>query len=988
MALRLEAGLPHQKKAIEAITKVFDGVHFTKNHYSFINPAIDLHSETLIGNIEKIQRNIDYSLRGSNAIDKYLNLDIKMETGTGKTYVYTQAIYELNRKYGLNKFIILVPSLAVKAGTKQFIKADYVKRHFKSDCNYNTEIELHVLDSKKSKKKGREPFPHAVDDFVSGSDLISHKIHVLLVNMQLFQDKKGGMLTKEYDNAVEGFYKPSEAIKATNPVVIIDEPHRFSKENKTFEFINNEICPQCIIRFGATFPDIERKVEGKKIKVKDYQNLIYNLSSYDAFNQNLIKGIRKEHLPSPTGENIKVKLLSTKNKANAQFQLITEKEKRPSISLAKDNSLALLHPAFDGVYINSIGKNVELSTGQVLERGTEIYTDIYSSSYQDLMLKLALKRHFETERENFRRKYKIKTLCLFFIDDIDSYRPEKGSGRPSYLKDSFEKLLKEKIEDELCLVDQLIGEGEDLTEYKLYLEASRADIAATHSGYFARDNDDSDEEIARQVDEILIGKEKLLSIREPNGHFNTRRFIFSKWTLKEGWDNPNVFTIAKLRSSGSENSKLQEVGRGLRLPVDENGNRMSQEEFFLNYIVDFTEKDFAEKLVDEIHGDIEEVSKVSEQSIEKLAEKLGLDYSVLLGGLMFKGYIDKNREIKVDKRDEFFAEYPDLLKGISSNKIIDRNKKQPVNIKIRTSRYNEIKELWEKINQKYFITYENLDNKYLFKEVSDIIHSGIYSKSYVTSKRDVVRAFDNNLSISQQDGVSLSVENILPYNIFLKRTSQLTSLPIKLLHSAFVNYAKHHTIQKDFFNENTVSQFIIKFNEWKKKKLMGRLSYQKVNLPVHPTALTNKDGKVREVVTQGRLGTKILPGEAQNKYLYDVVAFDSDLEKENILSSIEEVIVFGKIPKNSIRIPIIDGGTYSPDFMYVVKKNDGSKELNIVIESKDVQTDSNLREDEQIRIKCAKEFFKQLQLDGYDVKFKKQLQAKKIKGIIDEVLGI
>lgn len=137
-------------------------------------------------------------------------------------------------------------------------------------------------------------------------------------------------------------------------------------------------------------------------------------------------------------------------------------------------------------------------------------------------------------------------------------------------------------------------------EYKDYLEASKADISACHAGYFAQDNSDSDEAIASEVADILHNKKGLISLRKEDGTFNTRRFLFSKWTLKEGWDNPNVFTIAKLRSSGSDNSKLQEVGRGLRLPVDENGNRISNEEFKLNYIVDFTEADFAERLVDEI----------------------------------------------------------------------------------------------------------------------------------------------------------------------------------------------------------------------------------------------------------------------------------------------------------------------------------------------------------------------------------------------------
>jgi 23S rRNA pseudouridine1911/1915/1917 synthase len=171
------------------------------------------------------------------------------------------------------------------------------------------------------------------------------------------------------------------------------------------------------------------------------------------------------------------------------------------------------------------------------------------------------------------------------------------------------------------------------TEYRAYLEASLADISACHAGYFSQDNSDSDEDIAKEVETILHGKKHLLSFKNKDGSYNTLRFLFSKWTLKEGWDNPNVFTIAKLRSSGSENSKLQEVGRGLRLPVDENGNRISNEEFQLNYIVDFTEADFAKRLIDQINGEIPQASSISEERLEQVAKKLGMTSDELFDAL-------------------------------------------------------------------------------------------------------------------------------------------------------------------------------------------------------------------------------------------------------------------------------------------------------------------------------------------------------------------
>ena len=222
--------------------------------------------------------------------------------------------------------------------------------------------------------------------------------------------------------------------------------------------------------------------------------------------------------------------------------------------------MATIHDAFEGIVVEAIGGSfVEFSNGIQKSTGEELDVDIYMTSYQEQMMRLAIERHFETERLNFSsRNFKIKTLALFFIDDISSYRANED-GKLPYLRESFERLLKERIEAEL----KTLTEHE--AEYRGYLKATLADISACHAGYFSQDNSSSDEDIAREVDNILRGKKQLLSFKKSDGSYNTLRFLFSKWTLKEGWDNPNIFTIAKLRSSGSENSKLQEVGRGLRL---------------------------------------------------------------------------------------------------------------------------------------------------------------------------------------------------------------------------------------------------------------------------------------------------------------------------------------------------------------------------------------------------------------------------------------
>ena len=283
MELILKNGLPHQEKAIDAISTVFTENSFKKNTFYFANPTLDEDKTTLLEQIKKVQKEnaIDAEYINLNGIENYLNLDIKMETGTGKTYVQVATIFELHKKFKINKFIIVVPTLAIKAGTKQFIQDSYTKKHFKDVCCYGTEIELQVLEASKA-KKGKKYFPSTVREFVSGSSQNTNKIYVLLTNMALFSNRKDAMLNRDdYDYGPEGFHRPVEALKATKPFLIIDEPHRFSKEQKTFEFITNDIQPQCIIRFGATFPTVTRV----KQTFKDYHNLLYNLTACDAFNR-------------------------------------------------------------------------------------------------------------------------------------------------------------------------------------------------------------------------------------------------------------------------------------------------------------------------------------------------------------------------------------------------------------------------------------------------------------------------------------------------------------------------------------------------------------------------------------------------------------------------------------------------------------------------------------------------------------------------------
>lgn len=994
MELILQSSLPHQQKAVDAVADVFKDTWVKSPVHYYSNPEITIFKDGVGDNIRSIQatNKIPHEYGGYTHVPTSLNLDIKMETGTGKTYVYVQTMFELHKRYGINKFIVAVPTLPIKAGARQFMEDEYVKRHFRDVCGYDAEIDLLTLEPPKRKKKGRQYFPTAVSEFVKGSSQDTKKIFVLLVNMQLLKDAKNYILSRDdYGNVVEGFYRPYNALKATRPFVIIDEPHKFSREQKAFGIIQTEIAPQCIIRFGATFPEVTIGKGKNKKTVKDYQNLLYDLNACQSFNQGLIKGVAKEHFEPASQKNEKIKLLSVIKNDSATFQHKQEDTPTRNFQLHVGDSLSQIADELTGLTIQTIDKNsIELSNGQIKTVGEEMDVDVFMSSYQEQMIRLALERHFETERHNFSgRTFKIKTLALFFIDDITSYRKGEDGKKP-YILESFERLLKEKLKDTIGRL------SEQENEYREYLEASLKNIKACHAGYFAQDNSSSDKSIAEEVNDILNGKKQLLSFVDKDGNPMLRRFLFSKWTLKEGWDNPNVFTIAKLRSSGSDISKLQEVGRGLRLPVDECGNRISNEEFTLNYIVDFTEADFAKKLVGQINSEIPESVTLSLEIIQQVAQKMGTDATILFVELLTKKYVDLKYNIIPENKSSFFEEYPLFKSGLESGKVRDRNSKPNHPVKIRKARFEELRELWEKLNQRYTIWYEPELNIEIDKALDTILETGsIFTDRVITSRRDIVVSDGNHMSSTSNSGVQYTVNQALPYGVFLKRVSDVTNISLEKIHSAICRYTKKSGKIKDsHFNEQAIGALVQSFTDWKIDTLQGRFRYKKTDGSTGATALTYADGSVREEIAQGRIGIKVKEGDAADKYLYDAKAYDSPLELDNIesdidgdLSGIAEVIVYGKIPRSSIAIPTIAGGTYSPDFMYVVKKANGDKELNIVVETKDVDKESALRVVEDAKIKCAEIFFKNLSEQGYNVHFRTQLNNKKMLQIVKEIVA-
>ena len=1019
MELKLESNLEHQLKPVMAVAEVVEAsIAPDKPRLSHQNPSMSHYlNQQALHDAQKRNDLLNHhglpakQLNPGNLPTKVRELphhnviDVKMETGTGKTYVYTRTMYELHKRTGINKFIIAVPTLPIKAGTAAFLDDTEVMRHFSDVCGYDAQIELCLLEApkKQSKKKGRQNMPTAVRKFFLGNMQQKNRIYVLLLNTQLIAN--GKTLTRDdYDQMLGDFCRPVDAIADTHPVLIIDEPHRMERPGKSYMSLIQNFRPQIVLRYGATFPELTIGSGKKKVVNKDYDHLVYNLDAAESFNRGLIKGVAKEHIELPGGKSAdrKVKVVSMKKGDSVNLQYQQAGKPATTHTLRKGESLSVIDTDFDGITIEAITTSVvELSNGQEKHVGEEFFPDQYSASYQEAMLDLALMRHFETERRNFSREgLPIKTLALFFIDNIQSFRGEEGKN-DGWLREKFLELLKARVEKELSKKEQ------NTPEYTAYLQATLNHLDDTCAGYFAQDNNasaDTDDAIAQEAKVILHGKKQLLSFRHEDGSPNVLRFLFSKWTLKEGWDNPNVFTICKLRTSGSEISKLQEVGRGLRLPVDSAGNRISTESFMLNYIVDFTERDFANKLVAEINSDISvqqaKPLSLTIESIYDVAKKRGVTGNVFLAELLVKGYVDPPCQVVADKYDDMLIEYPEFQEmsgGVSRSRIINRNSKRRETIHIRKAQFDELRELWGIINRKYVLYFDHRIEEMLTAALPGIIkREHVFTLQVLGTDRQELTIADEDTAFVREgmayakqgaQGQIIARGRHYGYSDFLKKASKKTNIPLHALHQAIVAVAKDGVkITDEMMNEDTLTRLIMAVDSWKSRTLAGQVRYKQAHYRVKETKLTRADGSAKDEVVQAYIGTKLEPGMPPSKYLYDAYAYDSELELKNIREDIEEVIVYGKIPSHSICIPTVASSNYSPDFMYVVKKADGSKELNIVIETKAYDNETQMAQDEERKIDCAEEFFHSLQADGYDVRFRRQLNTIGVKAIINELI--
>ena len=971
MKIKLET-LQHQTDALSAIDKAFPGMDTMSNdpnaNYIYANPLI------------KYRYN-----------DK-ANIDIKMETGTGKTYVYTRMMYELHQKYKLFKFVIAVPSPSIKEGTRSFITSDYAKQHF-SEFYENTRVQLNVINAGDfSVRSGRRNFPAQLSEFVEATRQNANQIEVLLINQGMLHSMymmPRGKTPYIFDQTLlGGETEPLQAIAATRPVVIIDEPQRFPRGKKFYKDIE-EMNPQLIVRFGATFPKTTSGRGKNKVTKIDYYRgePQFNLDAVDSFNQGLVKGIDIDYpdMPEEQANNLyKVKQFKNRNK-----ELVLTKDGK-DYSMNVGENLADIDTGFEG-NITYVGDR-ELSNGLALSKDMKLIPGTFAQNYQDEIISQALDCHFKAEEENFLRPNsgdnapKIKTLSLFFIDSISSFRAENNS--KGWLAQHFEEILTKKLKTLIDHYELAIDDREK--EYHSFLLATLKSLQSEHqnvyASYFSKDRDSSDADIQAEVEDILNNKEKLLSFKDKDGNWLTRRFLFSKWTLREGWDNPNVFTIAKLRTSGSEINKIQEVGRGLRLPVDETGHRLNQDEWQsrLSFLIGYDERDFAQKLVGEINNDspiklnqeeltddmIKLIVKSKQQTDPKFDEDQLLDdldnHNVITRSNKFKDNIELDGQT-MSGYDALCHLYPELVQEtkVAKDKVRDKNSKDITTVKLRKRNWQQLKNLWLQLAKRQMIKFDpSVDQD--AETVARNVFNDSDNKIFVLQRPQMVHqkvVTDENAASVRETQSDYTTEYLtMNYGKFLKLLAKGTDLPVNLLNNLMIKAIKRLRNNTNYINEKTLGNLIRTFNNQFNERIKTSYSYEPLDFSSSTSIYNAKKQEFVDSVPASVLGVYQSDSTSDPTYLYDrpPLRYDSADPELKILqrSYGPKISVFGKLPKKAIKIPRFDNGTTTPDFIFKIEH--GKKPIYLVIETKA----ENMRlGDEEIHI-IQQKYFDHLKESG------------------------
>jgi type III restriction enzyme len=961
LKLKFDSNLGFQKKAIDSVVNLFEGQpmedslfkkSFEKKsselqEFAYTGNNLVLSYEDILDNLKNIQDSNDLEI--SKKLEG-MDFSVEMETGTGKTYVYLRSIFEMNKKYGFKKFVIVVPSIAIKEGVLKSISM--MKKHFQDLYN-------------------KTPFDHYVYDPKNINNISSfaknNNIQILIINIDAFRktvanvsdESKANIIHRRRDQ-LQG-RKPIEYIQAVKPILIIDEPQSVDNTPKAQEAIKT-LNPLCTLRYSATHRNV--------------YNLTYSLNAIKAYDQRLVKKIQVTSVVEEiTGSNAYAKLLSVDNKNGIKAKLKIHyldkgvlKEKNIPVKDGSDLfELSNEHEVYKNGFIVRVidctpgGEYVEFVNGIRVQLKQEIGGS--NDDVQKAQIQATIQQHLDTESRLLSEG--IKVLSLFFIDKVANYRfyNEDNEASQGKFAQWFEEIFLELI-NKPCYAE---------LKKKAYGNLESFGIEKIHDGYFAQDkkgkwkdtkgttaDDDS------VYDKIMKNKEQLLSSAEP------LRFIFSHSALKEGWDNPNVFQICTLNETKSAFKKRQEIGRGLRLPVNQKGERIKVEWINkLTVVANESYDQFCKTLQSEYEDDGIEFGKISTVVFKNLEhikyggnEKIGSEGSEeLFKDLVERGYLnseghitdkfkpeDKEFVLEIDERfEKFRPKVVDILKSHMITSRIDNTKakkEKKLNKEVYLS--PEFKELWKRISGKttYSVEYstEDLIRNVLskFRTLPKIKPAKIHiERASVDIKQ---KGIDGTLTRAETKDVETisyvpDVLSILDKELEFKITRHALSQMI----------LKSDRLEELKINPQEFIRQIIRVIKAELNKLIVfGIKYEKIDNSFYEMR------QFDELKVMDYLVNRAIESE---KHVYNVVEYDSEVERNfaQVLNDREDIKLFVKLPSwFKIQTPL---GTYNPDWAIVKQTEDT---LYLVKETKGTLDYTQLRNSEDQKIHCGKKHFESL----------------------------
>lgn len=933
------------------------------------NHRLELDRQTILRNIRSVQ-NL-YDITPSETLAQGVapvNLDIEMETGTGKTYVYIKTMFELNKQYGWSKFIVVVPSIAIREGVAKSFTM--LEEHFME--TYGKKARYYIYGSNANKLK-------ELDTFSTNSNL-----SILIINTQAFAAslKEGGRSKESliiYSERDEfGSRRPIDVIAANNPIVIMDEPQKM--EGKATQAGIKRFNPLFTLNYSATH--------------KTKHNTIYALDALDAYRQQLVKRIHVKgfELKNLRGTSSYLYLdsieLSPKRPPMARIEIETKTASGAIVrktktfgtndNLREDSGLA----EYEGFTLSEINAKgyVTFLNGVTLRRG-EVIGNTNDETMQRVQIRETIKSHFEKERQLFKRG--IKCLSLFFIDEVAKYKSydEEGNEVKGIFQKRFEEEYSRLVNDEFHIWDE---------DYNEYLR--RFTPQEVHRGYFSIDKKTNrviDGKVEKKTglsddisayDLILKNKERLLSFDEPT------RFIFSHSALREGWDNPNVFQICTLRHSNSTTAKRQEVGRGLRLCVDKNGVRMDKE--FLGE--DVHEVNRLTVIANESYADFTSaLQKETREVLRERAVKATVGYftgkqirigeelhtideseaSRIIIYLEDNGYVDSDKHITLQYHEAMangnLAPLPTKLQPIAEgvirliNSIFDPKALDDMVVEEKTTtpenklneNFNkeEFQTLWKEINHQYVYTVsydsdELIENAILHLNAELSVKQLRYVMVEGTQDEKQVTEFGDTHSQSRQltDVCTSTVRYDLVGEI-AKGANLTRRTVVKILQGIKES--------KLYLFKNNPEEFI--------RKVISIIKEQKATMIVESIHYNMTEGKYDSNIFTVKSKMDFDRAYEAKKSITDYVFSDSKGERQfaHDLDEADEVVVYAKLPRTfQIPTPV---GNYAPDWAIAMEK-EGIKHIFFIAETKGSLSSMQTSKIENAKIDCARKLFNSL----------------------------